>query len=60
MVFIALKNPLLSAGLEPANLIYNVKHDNHYTTEDDDFIQAAVTTTRLAYQKGVNLFPYKK
>jgi hypothetical protein len=27
------KNPLLSAGFEPANLGSNGKYDNHYTTE---------------------------
>jgi hypothetical protein len=34
-IFIALKNPSLSAGFEPANLGLNGKDDNHYTTEDD-------------------------
>jgi hypothetical protein len=33
--FIALKNPLFSAGFEPTNLRYNGKHDSHYTKEDD-------------------------
>jgi hypothetical protein len=34
-IFIALKNPLLSAGFEPTNLQSNGKHDNHdhYTAE---------------------------
>jgi hypothetical protein len=30
---IACKNPLPSAGFEPANLGSNGKHTNHYTTE---------------------------
>jgi hypothetical protein len=34
-IFIALKNPLSSVGFEPANLVSNGKHANHYTTEDD-------------------------
>jgi hypothetical protein len=33
--FSMLKNPLISAGFEPANFGYNGKHDNHYTTEND-------------------------
>jgi hypothetical protein len=33
--FMALMNPSLLAGSEPANLGSNGKHDNHYTTEDD-------------------------
>jgi hypothetical protein len=35
-IFIAIKNPLFSAGLEPANLGSNGKHANHYTTEIDN------------------------
>jgi hypothetical protein len=31
--FIAIKNPL--AGIEPANLVSNDNHANHYTIEDD-------------------------
>jgi hypothetical protein len=27
--FIALKNPLSSAGFEPTNLVFNDRHDNH-------------------------------
>jgi hypothetical protein len=34
-IFIALKNPSPSAGFEPANLESNIKHANHYATEDD-------------------------
>jgi hypothetical protein len=30
-----LKNPSLLAECEPANLWFNGKHDNHYTTEND-------------------------
>jgi hypothetical protein len=33
-IFIALKNPRLLAGFEPANTGSNGKHDNHYTTEN--------------------------
>jgi hypothetical protein len=33
--FIALENPLPSAGFEPANLGSNGKHDNHCATEND-------------------------
>jgi hypothetical protein len=35
--FITLKNPSLSAGLEPANLVSNGIYDIHYTTEDDSW-----------------------
>jgi hypothetical protein len=35
LVFIALKNPSLTAWFEPANLGSNDKHDNYYTTEND-------------------------
>jgi hypothetical protein len=34
-IFIALKNPLLTARFEPANLGSSGKHDNHYTIEND-------------------------
>jgi hypothetical protein len=34
-IHIALKNPFLSSGLEPANIWSNGKHDNHYTIEKD-------------------------
>jgi hypothetical protein len=34
-IFIALKNPLRSAGLEAMNFGSSGKHDNHYTTESD-------------------------
>jgi hypothetical protein len=34
-IVMALNNSPLSAGIEPANLESNGKHDNHYTTEDD-------------------------
>jgi hypothetical protein len=34
-IFVAIKNPLSSAGFEPANLRSNSKHANHYTTEGD-------------------------
>jgi hypothetical protein len=34
-IFIALKNPSISAGIEPANLRSKGKHDNHYTIEND-------------------------
>jgi hypothetical protein len=33
-VFIALKNPSISAGLKPATLESSGKNANHYTTED--------------------------
>jgi hypothetical protein len=33
-IFISLKNPMPSAGFEPANLGSNGKHATHYTTED--------------------------
>jgi hypothetical protein len=31
-IFVALKNPSLSAAFEPANLESNRKHGNYYTT----------------------------
>jgi hypothetical protein len=34
-IFIAVKNPSLSAGLEPVNLMSNCKHAKDYTTEDN-------------------------
>jgi hypothetical protein len=34
-IFIAFKNPSLSAGFEPVNLGSSGKHDNHYTTKND-------------------------
>jgi hypothetical protein len=34
-IFIALKNPLPSAGFEPMSLGSIGKHTSHYTTEDD-------------------------
>jgi hypothetical protein len=34
-IFIALKNPSLSAGFEPANRGSNSNHDNHYTIQND-------------------------
>jgi hypothetical protein len=34
-VFIALKNPWLSAGFELANFGSNGKHNNHYNNEND-------------------------
>jgi hypothetical protein len=34
-LFIILKNPSSSAGFQPANLRFNGKRDNHYTTEAD-------------------------
>jgi hypothetical protein len=34
-IFIALKNPSLLAGFEPAKLGSNYNHANHYITEDD-------------------------
>jgi hypothetical protein len=33
-IFIALKNPSLSAWFQPTNLWSNGKYANHYTTED--------------------------
>jgi hypothetical protein len=35
LIFIAHKNPSLSARFEPSNPGFNGKHDNHYTTEND-------------------------
>jgi hypothetical protein len=35
LIFIDLKNPSPSAGIEPANLVSNGKRASHYTTEDD-------------------------
>jgi hypothetical protein len=35
VLFIAFKNPSLSAGFERANLGSNGNHDNHYTTDND-------------------------
>jgi hypothetical protein len=35
-IFIALKISSSSAGFEPTNLWSSFKHDNHYTTENDD------------------------
>jgi hypothetical protein len=37
-IFIALQNPLLLAGSDPANLGSNDKHDNQYTTENDSIL----------------------
>jgi hypothetical protein len=37
-IFIALKNPTLSAGFEPANLSSNGKHDNHYIPDNDSLL----------------------
>jgi hypothetical protein len=34
-IFVALKNPSASAGIERVNLVSNGKHASHYTTEDD-------------------------
>jgi hypothetical protein len=34
-IFVSLKNPSASAGIELANLGSNGKHANHYTTVDD-------------------------
>jgi hypothetical protein len=34
-IFITLKNPSSSAGMEPSNLGSSGKQANHYTTEDD-------------------------
>jgi hypothetical protein len=34
-IFIALKSQLSSVGFEPANLVSNGKHDDHYTIEND-------------------------
>jgi hypothetical protein len=34
-IFIALKNPSLSASSEHTNLGSNGKHNNHYTTDND-------------------------
>jgi hypothetical protein len=34
-IFIALKNPSHSAGIEPLKLLSSGKHPSHYTTEDD-------------------------
>jgi hypothetical protein len=34
-IFIALKNPLLSAGFELSNLVSGAKHDNHYANSKD-------------------------
>jgi hypothetical protein len=34
-IFIAIKNPLPSAGIEPANIGSYHKHASPYTTEDD-------------------------
>jgi hypothetical protein len=36
--FIALKNLSPSAGFKPANLGFNIKHANHYTTEDNKIL----------------------
>jgi hypothetical protein len=36
-IFIALKNPSLSAGFDNANLGSRDKHVNHYTTENDQY-----------------------
>jgi hypothetical protein len=38
-IFIAFKNPSISAGFELANLGSNDKHDNHQTTEGDLLIR---------------------
>jgi hypothetical protein len=37
-IFLAVKHPLLSAGLEPANLGSIIKHFNQYTTDNDGTI----------------------
>jgi hypothetical protein len=39
----ALKNPSLSAGIEPASLVSNGKHDNHSTAENDLIGQSNVS-----------------
>jgi hypothetical protein len=41
-IFIALKNPSLSDGIEPANIGSNGKHASHYNTEDDKMIKHSV------------------
>jgi hypothetical protein len=46
-IFIALKNLSLSARLEPATLGSRGKHDNNYTTEDDDYITCCFVATDI-------------
>jgi hypothetical protein len=36
LIFVAVKHPLLSAGIEPANLESIIKHFNQYTTDNDE------------------------
>jgi hypothetical protein len=36
-IFITLKNSPSYPGFEPVNVGSNYKHDNHYTTENDNF-----------------------
>jgi hypothetical protein len=36
LIFITHNNPSPSAGLEPVTFGSNGKHNNHYTTEDDE------------------------
>jgi hypothetical protein len=42
--FIAIKNPSSSAGFQPANLGSNCKHNNHYTTENDEHLLREIST----------------
>jgi hypothetical protein len=59
-IFIALKNPSLSAGFENANLGSNGKHANHYTTEDDyGHIMKQMNNYQLLMEYFVRAFHYR-
>jgi hypothetical protein len=47
-IFIALKNPSLSVGFEPANLESNGKLDNHYTLRTTS-VKLTVSITYCSY-----------
>jgi hypothetical protein len=49
--FITLKNPLSWSRFEPANLGYNGKHSNHYTTEGDDTVVTSHRQTSIHVTK---------
>jgi hypothetical protein len=53
-IFIALKNPSLTAGFEPANLGANSKHDNHSTIENDLHTHNKTTGKTITYKLNIH------
>jgi hypothetical protein len=57
-IFIAHKNPSLSAGFEPANITPNTKHDKYRTTENDNAATYKLAWSLIATTTTIRNFKY--